>query len=129
LSSSNHKFMYCIYIFPLDNYPSNIIHSSEMPQKSWHLLHTTNSFSLYIVLIQLWDIRKPDNCIKEPFVAHIGPVFSIDWHSEEPDWLGSAGRDKLIKVSCQMFALLYGLICSTLSARTNGNVFIISRTI
>lgn len=47
--------------------------------------------------IQLWDMRKPDNCY-EQFVAHIGPVFSLDWHPGERAWLGSAGRDKLVKV-------------------------------
>ncbi|XP_046842250.1 GATOR complex protein WDR24-like [Xenia sp. Carnegie-2017] len=47
--------------------------------------------------VQLWDIRKLDNCIQH-FVAHIGPTFSIDWHPDEADWLGTAGRDKLIKV-------------------------------
>ena len=42
-------------------------------------------------------MRRPDNCY-EQFVAHIGPVFSLDWHPEERFWLGSAGRDKLVKV-------------------------------
>lgn len=51
----------------------------------------------HLRLLQLWDIRKLDNCIQH-FVAHIGPTFSIDWHPDEADWLGTAGRDKLIKV-------------------------------
>ncbi len=74
----------------------------------WYFIYTIGRFCIFgsnsifsYILIQLWDIRKPDNCI-QPFVAHIGPVFSIEWHSEEPDWLGTAGRDKLIKVGCQL---------------------------
>ena len=45
----------------------------------------------------MWDMRKPDSYY-EQFVAHIGPIFSLHWHPEERGWLGTAGRDKLVKV-------------------------------
>ncbi|CAL1528457.1 unnamed protein product [Lymnaea stagnalis] len=48
--------------------------------------------------VQTWDMRRPDRCEKQ-FMAHNGPVFSLDWHpAEKTSWLATAGRDKMIKV-------------------------------
>ncbi|XP_070565824.1 GATOR2 complex protein WDR24-like isoform X2 [Ptychodera flava] len=47
--------------------------------------------------MQLWDIRRTDKYY-QMFTAHNGPVFSIDWHTEERNWIASAGRDKTIKI-------------------------------
>ncbi|XP_059148991.1 GATOR complex protein WDR24-like [Physella acuta] len=48
--------------------------------------------------IQIWDMRRPDRCEKQ-FMAHNGPVFSLDWHpGDKTYWLATAGRDKMIKV-------------------------------
>lgn len=48
-------------------------------------------------IVQIWDMRRPDRWEKH-FAAHNEPVFAIDWHPEEKNWLMTAGRDKLIKV-------------------------------
>jgi len=42
-------------------------------------------------------MRRPDR-IEKQITAHSGPVFSIDWHPEDKNWIGTAGRDKTIKV-------------------------------
>lgn len=48
--------------------------------------------------MKLWDMRRPDKMEKQ-LTAHSGPVFTIDWHPDDKNWLGTAGRDKMIKVS------------------------------
>ncbi|CAG5125542.1 unnamed protein product, partial [Candidula unifasciata] len=48
--------------------------------------------------VQVWDMRRPDRCERQ-FMAHNGPVFSLDWHPlDRTWWLATAGRDKMIKV-------------------------------
>ncbi|XP_077978398.1 GATOR2 complex protein WDR24-like isoform X2 [Glandiceps talaboti] len=47
--------------------------------------------------VQLWDIRRTDKYYQQ-FTAHSGPTFSLDWHTEERNWLATAGRDKTIKI-------------------------------
>ncbi|KAL5007040.1 hypothetical protein ScPMuIL_015846 [Solemya velum] len=47
--------------------------------------------------VQLWDMRRPDK-VEKQLTAHSGPVFTIDWHPDDKNWLGTAGRDKMIKV-------------------------------
>ncbi|XP_074659369.1 GATOR2 complex protein WDR24-like isoform X2 [Tubulanus polymorphus] len=49
--------------------------------------------------VQIWDLRRPDR-FERQFTAHNGPVFAVDWHPdpEEKYWLGTAGRDRMIKV-------------------------------
>ena len=42
-------------------------------------------------------MRKGDKSEKL-FTAHNEPVFAIDWHPEDKNWLATAGRDKMIKV-------------------------------
>ncbi|XP_069111272.1 GATOR2 complex protein WDR24-like [Argopecten irradians] len=57
--------------------------------------------------IQIWDMRQPDR-VQKQITAHSGPVFSIDWHPEDRNWIGTAGRDKSIKVwDLQRNKLLY----------------------
>uniref|UniRef100_A0A2C9LCJ3 GATOR2 complex protein WDR24 n=1 Tax=Biomphalaria glabrata TaxID=6526 RepID=A0A2C9LCJ3_BIOGL len=48
--------------------------------------------------VQTWDMRRPDRAEKV-FMAHNGPIFSLDWHSaDKTPWLATAGRDKTIKI-------------------------------
>ncbi|XP_052255836.1 GATOR complex protein WDR24-like isoform X2 [Dreissena polymorpha] len=47
--------------------------------------------------VMIWDMRKPNICEKK-LTAHNGPVFTINWHPEDKNWLATAGRDRLIKV-------------------------------
>nr|KAG5698058.1 hypothetical protein BaRGS_016706 [Batillaria attramentaria] len=47
--------------------------------------------------VQMWDMRRPDKSERQ-FTAHNEPVFSLDWHPEDKNWLATAGRDKMIKV-------------------------------
>ena len=42
-------------------------------------------------------MRKGDKSEKL-FTAHNEPVFAVDWHPEDKNWLATAGRDKMIKV-------------------------------
>ncbi|XP_005107402.1 GATOR complex protein WDR24 [Aplysia californica] len=48
--------------------------------------------------VQTWDMRRPDRCERQ-FMAHNGPVFSLDWHPfDKTWWLATGGRDKMVKV-------------------------------
>ncbi|GFR73772.1 WD repeat-containing protein 24-like [Elysia marginata] len=48
--------------------------------------------------VQTWDMRWSDRCERQ-FMAHNGPVFSIDWHpADKTWWLATTGRDATIKV-------------------------------
>ncbi|XP_064614643.1 LOW QUALITY PROTEIN: GATOR2 complex protein WDR24-like [Liolophura sinensis] len=47
--------------------------------------------------VKIWDMRKPDRCERQ-FTAHGEPIFTIDWHPEDSNWIGTAGRDCTIKV-------------------------------
>ncbi|RUS90721.1 hypothetical protein EGW08_001525, partial [Elysia chlorotica] len=48
--------------------------------------------------VQTWDMRWSDRCERQ-FMAHNGPVFSMDWHpADKTWWLATTGRDAMIKV-------------------------------
>lgn len=47
--------------------------------------------------LMIWDMRKADRCDRQ-FPAHSGPVFSVNWHLEDKNWVATAGRDKTVKV-------------------------------
>ncbi|KAK3108630.1 hypothetical protein FSP39_012068, partial [Pinctada imbricata] len=47
--------------------------------------------------LQMWDMRRPDRAEKQ-ITAHSGPIFTLDYHPEDRNWLATAGRDKMIKV-------------------------------
>ena len=43
-------------------------------------------------------MRWPGKCERQ-FMAHSGPVFSMDWHpADKTWWLATTGRDTMIKV-------------------------------
>ncbi|WAQ94821.1 WDR24-like protein [Mya arenaria] len=46
--------------------------------------------------LMIWDMRRPDK-VEKQVTAHSGPVFAINWHPEDKNWLATAGRDKMIK--------------------------------
>ncbi|ELT99584.1 hypothetical protein CAPTEDRAFT_201741 [Capitella teleta] len=46
--------------------------------------------------IQIWDMRNTSRWERQ-FTAHNGPVFSLDWHTDEKMWIATAGRDRMIK--------------------------------
>merc|ERR1719239_1486526 len=69
--------------------------------------------------VQTWDLRFPGR-FERQFMAHSGPVFSLDWHNSDKDktwWLATAGRDKSIKRGSLSFWLFSvgstGLGCRT----------------
>ncbi|EDO45890.1 predicted protein, partial [Nematostella vectensis] len=47
--------------------------------------------------VQLWDMRRTDTYYHQ-FMAHNGPVFTLDWHPEDRNWIATGGRDKCVKV-------------------------------
>ncbi|GFN78137.1 WD repeat-containing protein 24-like [Plakobranchus ocellatus] len=48
--------------------------------------------------VQTWDMRWSDKCERQ-FMAHNGPVTSLDWHpADKTWWLATSGRDRTIKV-------------------------------
>ncbi|XP_052812838.1 GATOR complex protein WDR24-like isoform X1 [Mya arenaria] len=47
--------------------------------------------------LMIWDMRRPDK-VEKQVTAHSGPVFAINWHPEDKNWLATAGRDKMIKI-------------------------------
>ncbi|XP_031570799.1 GATOR complex protein WDR24-like [Actinia tenebrosa] len=47
--------------------------------------------------VQMWDMRRTDMHYHQ-FMAHNGPIFTIDWHPEERNWIATGGRDKFVKV-------------------------------
>ena len=57
-------------------------------------------------VLQLWDMRNTSRWERQ-FTAHGGPVFSIDWHPDERNWLASGGRDKLLKVKAPCMYCMY----------------------
>jgi WD40 repeat protein len=50
-----------------------------------------------LIDMQMWDMRRTDMYYHQ-FTAHNGPIFTLDWHPEERNWIATGGRDKFIKV-------------------------------
>lgn len=48
-------------------------------------------------VLKLWDSRMNDRCQKS-LTAHHGPIYGIDCHPDNRNWIATAGRDKCIKV-------------------------------
>jgi len=52
-------------------------------------------------------MRRPDR-VEKQVTAHSGPVFAINWHPEDRNWLATAGRDRMIKVRFNQYPQLAG---------------------
>lgn len=57
------------------------------------------------IVLQMWDMRRPDRPEKQITAAHNGPVFTIDWHPDERNLFATGGRDKTIKVKHSLYLL------------------------
>ena len=69
-----------------------------MSQRLLDLKLITLNYCLIIDCWQLWDSRQTSSPINQ-YMGHNGPTFAIDWHPEERNWVASAGRDTMVKVS------------------------------